>query len=67
MNRSTATATDIAAQKATLRAQARETLRRARGSSNGPAAVDEEALASGIERLALRIETVAARLEATQL
>ncbi len=47
--------------------EARETLRRARGSSNGPAAVDEEALASGIERLALRIETVAARLEATQL
>ncbi|HYL49096.1 MAG TPA: cell division protein ZapA [Stellaceae bacterium] len=48
--------------------EARETLRRARGASNGPAAgLDEEALASGIERLALRIETVAARLEATQL
>ena len=49
--------------------EARETLRRARTSSNGPAAsaADEEALADGIERLALRIETVAARLEATQL
>jgi cell division protein ZapA len=49
--------------------EARETLRRARGSAAGAdaAAFDEEALASGIERLALRIETVAARLEATQL
>lgn len=48
--------------------EARETLRRARA-SNGPAAsaADEETLADGIERLALRIETVAARLEATQL
>ncbi len=49
--------------------EARETLRRARGGAGGGAgtAPDEEALASGIERLALRIETVAARLEATQL
>ncbi|MGH6968452.1 MAG: cell division protein ZapA [Stellaceae bacterium] len=49
--------------------EARETLRRARGSAggSGAAAADEEALASGIERLALRIETVAARLEATQV
>ncbi|HVA35690.1 MAG TPA: cell division protein ZapA [Stellaceae bacterium] len=49
--------------------EARETLRRARGSAGaaGAATFDEETLASGIERLALRIETVAARLEATQV
>ena len=50
--------------------EARETLRRVRGTGGAAAAVgsiDEEGLASGIERMALRIETVAARLEATQL
>lgn len=46
--------------------EAREALRRMRGAAGGGAA-DEDALANGIERLALRIETVAARLEATQL
>jgi cell division protein ZapA len=48
--------------------EARETLRRARGTGGAAAGgADEEAVATGIERLALRIETVAARLEATQL
>ena len=49
--------------------EARETLRRTRnaGGAAGVGVAEEEALANGIERLALRIETVAARLEATQL
>ncbi|MDE2229026.1 MAG: cell division protein ZapA [Alphaproteobacteria bacterium] len=51
--------------------EARETLRRARErgpeSGVGAAMPDEDALANGIERLALRIETVAARLEAAQV
>jgi cell division protein ZapA len=49
--------------------EAREALRRMRGAGGavGIGAGDEEVLASGIERLALRIETVAARLEAAQL
>lgn len=48
--------------------EAREALRRARSGAGAAVGIaDEEALASGIERLALRIETVAARLEATQL
>jgi cell division protein ZapA len=50
-------------------AETKETLRRGRerGGANGPANPDEAALASGIDRLASRIENVAARLEASQL
>ena len=50
-------------------AETKETLRRGRERSpaNGPANVDEAALASGIDRLASRIENVAARLEASHI
>ena len=46
-------------------AETKETLRR--GRERSPANVDEAALASGIDRLASRIENVAARLEASHI
>jgi cell division protein ZapA len=51
-------------------AETKEALRRGRdrgSSANGPATGDEAALASGIDRLASRIESVAARLEASHI
>jgi cell division protein ZapA len=48
-------------------AESRETLRRAQGRPQSAAAEDDSAMAGGIERLALRIETVAARLEAAHI
>jgi cell division protein ZapA len=50
--------------------EAKETVRRIRANppaAPGMAAAEEAALASGIDRLAQRIETVAARLEASQI
>jgi cell division protein ZapA len=49
--------------------EAKETVRRIRTNPPAPgmAAAEEAALASGIDRLAQRIETVAARLEASQV